>query len=171
MKEIIDHATMNRMLTRITHELLERNKTIDNAIILGIQRRGLYLAQRIALRLEELYEIEIEVEALDISNYRDDRIKSGNPSGINSDLSNKLVILVDDVLFTGRSIRAALDAIVEHGRPSQIQLVTLVDRGHREYPIRPDYVGKNIPTSKHENVVVNVEELDGIDNVIIEDDE
>lgn len=167
MKKIIDEATMNRMLTRITHEIVERNGSFENTVIIGIKTRGMFLGQRLVQRIEALYQESVPFEALDISNYRDDMEGTGKPTGIRSDLTDKLVILVDDVLFTGRSIRAALDAVIEHGRPRQIQLVTLIDRGHREYPIRPDFVGKNIPTSKQETVVVNVKEVDKEDSVTI----
>ncbi|TLG73811.1 bifunctional pyr operon transcriptional regulator/uracil phosphoribosyltransferase PyrR [Culicoidibacter larvae] len=167
MKLVVDDATMNRMLTRITHEILEKNGTVNDTVLVGIKTRGIYLAERIASRIETLYQARVEVEELDISNYRDDQPHTGNASGITGDLTNKIVILVDDVLYTGRSIRAALDALVEHGRPKQIQLVTLVDRGHREFPIRPDYVGKNLPTANTEKVTVLMTEVDGEDGVTI----
>lgn len=167
MKKIIDEATMNRMLTRITHEIVEKNGSFDNTVIVGIKTRGIYLGQRLVARIEALYQESVPFEALDISNYRDDMKKTGAPTGIANELKDKIVILVDDVLYTGRSIRAALDAVIEHGRPKQIQLVTLIDRGHREYPIRPDFVGKNIPTAKNETVVVNVKEIDDEDSVTI----
>ncbi|MGL5042892.1 MAG: bifunctional pyr operon transcriptional regulator/uracil phosphoribosyltransferase PyrR [Culicoidibacterales bacterium] len=167
MKKVIDDATMNRMLTRITHEILEKNGTTENTIIVGIKTRGVFLAKRLAQRIENLYQNEVLLEELDISSYRDDIVTLGNPSGLIADFTDKTIILVDDVLYTGRSIRAALDALVENGRPKQIQLVTLIDRGHREFPIRPDYVGKNLPTSKNEKVKVNVKEIDGEDSVII----
>ena len=168
MKKIIDETTMNRMLTRITHEIVERNHSFDDTIIVGIRTRGMILGQRLVEKIKQLYQVDVAFEALDISNFRDDREKSGLPTGIEADLTEKTVILVDDVLYTGRSIRAALDAIVEHGRPRLIQLVTLIDRGHREFPIRPDFVGKNIPTSRSENVKFNLEEVDGEDGVYIE---
>ena len=167
MKKIIDETTMNRMLTRITHEIVERNHSFDDTIIVGIRTRGMILGQRLVEKIKQLYQVDVAFEALDISNFRDDREKSGLPTGIESDLTEKTVILVDDVLYTGRSIRAALDAIVEHGRPRLIQLVTLIDRGHREFPIRPDFVGKNIPTSKSEQVRVNVKEIDAEDSVTL----
>lgn len=168
MKKIIDSATMNRMITRITHEIVEKNGSFEHTVLIGIKTRGVYLSNRIAERILTLYHVNVLQENLDISNFRDDQEPSGLPSGINDDLTNKTVILVDDVLYTGRSIRAALDALMEHGRPKQIQLVTLIDRGHREYPIRPDYVGKNLPTSKIETVVVNMKEIDDEDSVTIE---
>lgn len=165
MKQIIDAPMIERMLTRITHEIAEKNKNFSETIVIGIKTRGAFLAQRLVMRIEELYEEVVPLEVLDISNYRDDVAHTGNATGIRANLSNKTVILVDDVLYTGRSVRAALDAVVEHGRPRRIELVSLIDRGHREYPIRPDFVGKNIPTAKQEMVIVKVKELDGEDSV------
>lgn len=167
LKKIIDDATMNRMLTRITHEILEKNGTTDDTIIVGIKTRGAFLGKRLAARIETLYQDNVLFEELDITNYRDDLPPSGQPTGLSADFTDKTIILVDDVLYTGRSIRAALDALIENGRPKQIQLVTLIDRGHREFPIRPDYVGKNLPTAKDELVKVNMKEIDGEDSVII----
>lgn len=167
MKKIIDEAKMDRMLTRITHEIVERNGSFDQTVIVGIKTRGIYLGERLIKRIAKLYDTTVDFEILDISNYRDDIPKTGHPTGITSDLTNKTVILVDDVLYTGRSIRAALDAVIEHGRPKQIQLFTLIDRGHREFPIRPDYVGKNLPTSRREMVQVKMTEVDDEDAVII----
>lgn len=167
MKKVVDAATMSRMITRITHEILEKNGSVDGTIIVGIKTRGAFIGRRLAERIASLYDNTVVFEELDISNYRDDREKSGMPSGLQVDYTDKTIILVDDVLYTGRSIRAALDALLENGRPKQIQLVTLIDRGHREFPIRPDYVGKNLPTAKSENVRVNVQEVDGEDSIII----
>jgi Pyrimidine operon attenuation protein/uracil phosphoribosyltransferase len=167
MKKIIDDATINRMLTRITHEIVEKNGAFDNTVLIGLKTRGAFIGKRLADRIETLYQQNVPFEELDISNYRDDKEPTGVPSGLILDLTDKIVILVDDVIFNGRTIRAALDAVIEKGRPKQIQLVTLIDRGHREYPIRPDYVGKNLPTAKSEKVFVKVKEVDGEDCVII----
>ena len=162
-KEIVDKMTMNRALTRITYEIIERHKGIDDIVLIGIKTRGIYLANRIAERLKQLEGKEVPVGEIDITLYRDDNheIKKDEPTINASDvpfsIENKEVILVDDVIFTGRTIRAALDAIMDLGRPDKISLAVLVDRGHRELPIRADYVGKNIPTSKSEQITVSVE--------------
>jgi pyrimidine operon attenuation protein/uracil phosphoribosyltransferase len=165
--------TMNRALTRITYEIIERHKGIDDIVLIGIKTRGIYLANRIAERLKQLEGKEVPVGEIDITLYRDDNheIKKDEPTINASDvpfsIENKEVILVDDVIFTGRTIRAALDAIMDLGRPDKISLAVLVDRGHRELPIRADYVGKNIPTSKSEQITVSVEEVDGSDRILI----
>ncbi|UDM79768.1 bifunctional pyr operon transcriptional regulator/uracil phosphoribosyltransferase PyrR [Vagococcus fluvialis] len=172
-KEIVDKMTMNRALTRITYEIIERHKGIDDIVLIGIKTRGIYLANRIAERLKQLEDKEVPVGEIDITLYRDDNheIKKDEPTINASDvpfsIENKEVILVDDVIFTGRTIRAALDAIMDLGRPDKISLAVLVDRGHRELPIRADYVGKNIPTSKSEQITVSVEEVDGSDRILI----
>ena len=153
-KEIYDEMAVKRALTRMTYEIIERNKGIDNLVIVGIKTRGAYLAQRIAKRLEQLEGASVPVGELDISMYRDDRKHTDDPvvkdSQLQFDITGKHVILVDDVLFTGRTIRAALDALMDQGRPDRINLAVLVDRGHRELPIRPDFIGKNIPTAMDE---------------------
>ncbi len=175
-KEIIDKVTMSRALTRITYEIIERHKGIDDIVLVGIKTRGIYLAKRIAERLKQLEGKDIPVGELDITLYRDDNheVKKEEPtindSNVPFPLENKEVILVDDVIFTGRTIRAALDAIMDLGRPDKISLAVLVDRGHRELPIRADYVGKNIPTSKSEQIIVAVEEVDGNDGILIKKD-
>lgn len=172
-KEIVDKMTMNRALTRITYEIIERHKGIDDIVLIGIKTRGIYLANRIAERLKQLEGKEVPVGEIDITLYRDDNheIKKDEPTINASDvpfsIENKEVFLVDDVIFTGRTIRAALDAIMDLGRPDKISLAVLVDRGHRELPIRADYVGKNIPTSKSEQITVSVEEVDGSDRILI----
>jgi pyrimidine operon attenuation protein/uracil phosphoribosyltransferase len=172
-KEIVDKMTMNRALTRITYEIIERHKGIDDIVLIGIKTRGIYLENRIAERLKQLEGKEVPVGEIDITLYRDDNheIKKDEPTINASDvpfsIENKEVILVDDVIFTGRTIRAALDAIMDLGRPDKISLAVLVDRGHRELPIRADYVGKNIPTSKSEQITVSVEEVDGSDRILI----
>lgn len=168
-KEIYDEMAVKRALTRMTYEIIERNKGIDNLVIVGIKTRGAYLAQRIAKRLEQLEGASVPVGELDISMYRDDRKHADDPvvkdSQLQFDITGKHVILVDDVLFTGRTIRAALDALMDQGRPDRINLAVLVDRGHRELPIRPDFIGKNIPTAMDEQVAVYVKEIDGKDGI------
>lgn len=168
-KEIYDELAVKRALTRMTYEIIERNKGIDNLVIVGIKTRGAYLAQRIAKRLEQLEGASVPVGELDISMYRDDRKHTDDPvvkdSQLQFDITGKHVILVDDVLFTGRTIRAALDALMDQGRPDRINLAVLVDRGHRELPIRPDFIGKNIPTAMDEQVAVYVKEIDGKDGI------
>lgn len=168
-KEIYDEMAVKRALTRMTYEIIERNKGIDNLVIAGIKTRGAYLAQRIAKRLEQLEGASVPVGELDISMYRDDRKHTDDPvvkdSQLQFDITGKHVILVDDVLFTGRTIRAALDALMDQGRPDRINLAVLVDRGHRELPIRPDFIGKNIPTAMDEQVAVYVKEIDGKDGI------
>ena len=168
-KEIYDEMAVKRALTRMTYEIIERNKGIDNLVIVGIKTRGAYLAQRIAKRLEQLEGASVPVGELDISMYRDDRKHTDDPvvkdSQLQFDITGKHVILVDEVLFTGRTIRAALDALMDQGRPDRINLAVLVDRGHRELPIRPDFIGKNIPTAMDEQVAVYVKEIDGKDGI------
>ena len=168
-KEIYDEMAVKRALTRMTYEIIERNKGIDNLVIVGIKTRGAYLAQRIAKRLEQLEGASVPVGELDISMYRDDRKHTDDPvvkdSQLQFDITGKHVILVDDVLFTGRTIRAALDALMDQGRPDRINLAVLVDRWHRELPIRPDFIGKNIPTAMDEQVAVYVKEIDGKDGI------
>lgn len=170
--KIIDKENLDRILIRITHEILEKNKGSENLIIIGIRTRGEYLAKRIRDKLSIIEGRQIQFGVLDVTLYRDDfrtRIKQPqvSVSNITFDINDKTVILVDDVLYTGRTIRSALNAIMDIGRPSSIQLCILVDRGHRELPIRADYVGKNIPTSKKENIKLKVQEIDGEDAVYI----
>jgi pyrimidine operon attenuation protein/uracil phosphoribosyltransferase len=168
---VMDEATMRRTLTRIAHEIIERNKGAKNLVIVGIRSRGIYLANRIAQKIKEIEGVEVPVGELDITFYRDDLTVLSNPlvqkTHLPFDITDKDVILIDDVLFTGRTARAALDALMDFGRPATVQLAVLVDRGHRELPIRADYVGKNVPTSRREEVRVNVSELDGEDSVVI----
>lgn len=157
---IIDELGIHRALTRIAHEIIEKNKGIDDCVFMGIRTRGIYLARRIAERVQDIEGRPVEAHELDITSYRDDRPELGSAAAGAHDkvvsIQNKRVILFDDVLFTGRTIRAAMDAIMDMGRPQAIQLAVLVDRGHRELPIRPDYVGKNVPTSKLEVIEVAV---------------
>ncbi|MEK0313096.1 bifunctional pyr operon transcriptional regulator/uracil phosphoribosyltransferase PyrR [Cohnella sp. 56] len=171
----MDEAAIRRALTRIAHEILEKNKGIEGCVIVGIRTRGVYLARRIAERIREIEGSPVTSCELDISRYRDDRpLLDAAPSGLvcsdgdrSFDVKDKRIILFDDVLYTGRTIRAAMDALMDCGRPQSIQLAVLVDRGHRELPIRPDYVGKNVPTSKHEEIEVSLREIDGDDQVMI----
>lgn len=175
-KEVVDEVTMKRALTRITYEIIERNKGVQDIVLIGIKTRGIFIAQRIAERLKQLEQIEVPVGELDITLYRDDvKSKTDEPELHSSDIpfpiEGKQVILVDDVLFTGRTIRAALDAVMDYGRPQKISLAVLVDRGHRELPIRADYVGKNIPTALTEEIIVEMEENDGQDRILIQKEE
>ena len=168
---ILDGKGIKRTLTRISHEIVEKNKGIEDIVLVGIKRRGYPMAKRIAEIIEQIEEVKIPVECVDITLYRDDLsklneqpiIKDGNIINV----ENKKVILVDDVVFTGRTVRAAIDAVIHSGRPQTIQLAVLVDRGHRELPIRADYVGKNIPTSRDEVVSVEISEIDESDSVKI----
>ncbi|MDQ0245609.1 pyrimidine operon attenuation protein/uracil phosphoribosyltransferase [Bacillus fengqiuensis] len=171
---VLDEQAVRRALTRIAHEIIERNKGIENCVLVGIKTRGIYLAKRLAERIEQIEGKPIAVGELDITLYRDDLTKVTNNeeplvkgSDIPVDINNKKVILVDDVLYTGRTVRAALDALMDIGRPGQIQLAVLVDRGHRELPVRADYVGKNIPTASSEKIVVQLIEVDKTDQVSI----
>lgn len=173
-KIILDDQAIRRTLTRLSHEMIERNKGINDLVLVGIKTRGVFLAQRIAERIEQIEGHPIEVGELDITLYRDDlteRTADHEPRLKGADLpiniNDRKVILVDDVLYTGRTARAAMEAVMDHGRPASIQLAVLVDRGHRELPIRPDFTGKNVPTSKEEIVAVNVVEVDKKDEVSI----
>ena len=170
---LLDAQKITRATTRIAHEILEKNSGAENLVIIGILRRGADLAKRIAERIKQIEGVEVPVGLLDINLYRDDfHSRLDQPivqrTEILFDVVDRNVILVDDVLFTGRTIRAALDAIIDFGRPRSIQLAVLIDRGHRELPIRPDYVGKNIPTTKEDRVLVRLEERDNCEEVIIE---
>lgn len=168
-KTIVDEETIKRALTRITYEIIERSKTMDDVVLVGIKTRGIPLAKRIAERFRLLEQIDLPVGELDITYYRDDIVKTPDllkPS-LPFSIEGKQVILVDDVLYTGRTIRAAMDAIMDMGRPLSVALAVLVDRGHRELPIRADFIGKNIPTSKEEAIKVRLKETDGIDRISI----
>ena len=169
--EIMDDKAVARAITRISYEIVERNRGTELLCILGILSRGAELAARIAARIEQMEGKAVEVGLLDITPFRDDRNEQGTAqndrSQIGFSITGKRIILVDDVLYTGRSVRAAIDAIMQRGRPQNIQLAVLIDRGHRELPIRPDYIGKNLPTSGDETVKVQVVERDGIDRVAI----
>ena len=167
-KMILDEDGMRRSLTRMSHEIIERNKGVDNLVLVGIKTRGEYLANRIASFIEKVEGTNIEVYPLDIKAWRDDLdIKHPLPE-ITFSVTDKKVVLVDDVLFKGRTVRAALEGVLHFGRAKEVQLAVLVDRGHRELPIRADYVGKNIPSSLNENIKVQIKEIDGQDQVVIE---
>lgn len=169
---LLDGAAMERAITRMAFEIVEKNKGTENLYLVGIQRRGVTLAERIARKIEEIEGRKISTGILDITFYRDDlSMLDEHPmfsgSEIEFPVDNSRIVLVDDVLYTGRTIRAAIEEIMELGRPECIQLAIMIDRGHRELPIRADYVGKNVPTSREEIISVNVAELDGEDNVVI----
>ncbi|SMC17654.1 pyrimidine operon attenuation protein / uracil phosphoribosyltransferase [Clostridium acidisoli DSM 12555] len=169
---LLDEKAMERTLTRISHEIIEKNKGVENLVLIGIKRRGIPIAKRISEMIKEIEGNSIETASVDIALYRDDLsliesqpIVSNNE--IEVDIKDKKVILVDDVLYTGRTARAAIEAVIDCGRPKTIQLAVLIDRGHREIPIRADYVGKNVPTSNSEMVSVKVKEIDDKDSVSI----
>jgi pyrimidine operon attenuation protein/uracil phosphoribosyltransferase len=177
-KVVLDEDDMRRTLVRIAHEIVERNDAPEDLAIVGIHRRGAILARRIHALLTDLLEREVPIGEIDIAFYRDDvgRMGSHHPphhqptvhsSHVEFDLDGRTIVLVDDVLYTGRTVRAAIEALFSYGRPAKVQLAVLADRGHRELPIRPDYVGKNLPTSRSERVNVHVEELDRVDEVRI----
>ena len=166
-KEVVDDITMNRAITRITYEIIERNKDLNQVVLTGIKTRGVHLAHRIQKRLAQLENIDIPVAEVDTKPFRDDIKVEEDTTVIPVDITDRQVILIDDVLYTGRTIRAAIDNLVSHGRPSRVGLAVLVDRGHRELPIRADYVGKNIPTSQTEEIIVEMTETDGQDRVLI----
>ena len=170
--QIMDEAAINRALTRIAHEIIEKNKGVKDVVLIGIQRRGVPLANRLANNIKKYEGVEVPVGILDITLYRDDLSTLAEHPVINStdipfDINGKIVVMVDDVLYTGRTARAAMDALIDLGRPKAIQFAVLVDRGHRELPIRADYVGKNLPTSRNEIVNVQVMEVDKVNKVTI----
>lgn len=169
---LLDEKAIQRSLVRISHEIIEKNKGVEDIVLVGIKRRGYPLAKRIAAQIAQFENFQVPVGSVDITLYRDDLSKLDDMPKINSkdvgiEVKGKKVILVDDVLYTGRTARAALDAVIDAGRPNMIQLAVLIDRGHRELPIRADYVGKNIPTSKNELISVELSEIDGADSVRI----
>jgi pyrimidine operon attenuation protein / uracil phosphoribosyltransferase len=175
MPQVMDADRMSRALTRIAHEILERNRGLDELALVGIRTRGVPLARRLARALKEINGDDVPTGALDITLYRDDLMR--HPVGpqplvrrteIPFSIDDRKIMLVDDVLYTGRTIRAALDALIDFGRPRVIQLIALVDRGHRELPIKADYVGKNLPTSLRQSVQVRLQEIDGIDEIVVE---
>lgn len=170
---LTDESSLARTLTRISHEIIEKNSSVDNICLIGIKTRGVPLAKRIAECIGKIEGKTVPVATLDITLYRDDLSYANdkgdvivrNSADIGIDVNGKCIVLVDDVIFTGRTVRAAMDAVISCGRPERIQLAVVVDRGHRELPIRADYVGKNIPTSGNEIVHVNLKETDGIDSI------
>ena len=169
---VMDAKAVERALIRVAHEMVEKNKGAENLAVIGIKTRGAYLAERIAKLIEQIEKVKIPVGLMDITLYRDDiQTKLEQPvvqkTEVLFDVVDKVIVLVDEVLFTGRTIRAALDQIIDYGRPKNIQLAVLVDRGHRELPIRADYVGKNIPTAKDDRVNVKITEVDKEDSVSI----
>ncbi len=169
---VMDKAQIRRTIMRIAHEIVEKNKGVENLILVGIRKRGVPLAERIAGFIDEFEGIQVPTGALDITLYRDDvQMIASNPvvgnTDIGTDISDRVVVLVDDVLFTGRTVRAALDELIDFGRPRAIRLAVLVDRGHREFPIRADFVGKNVPTASTETVKVLLKETDGEEKVIL----
>jgi pyrimidine operon attenuation protein / uracil phosphoribosyltransferase len=173
-KEILDEQAIRRALTRIAHEIIERNKGIENCVLVGIKTRGAYLAERLAERIKDIEGEQIATGEIDITLYRDDltyKKQNEEPevhgTDIKVNVKDRKVILVDDVLFTGRTVRAALDAVMDLGRPAQIQLAVLIDRGHRELPVRPDFVGKNVPTAKAEIIEVKLRETDQDEAVVL----
>jgi pyrimidine operon attenuation protein/uracil phosphoribosyltransferase len=175
MPVVMDADRMDRTLTRIAHEILERNRGVEELALVGIRRRGVPLAKRIAAIIKDINHHDVPTGVLDITLYRDDLMRHAvgaqpvvGRTDIPFSIDDKRILLVDDVLYTGRTIRAALDALIEFGRPKSIQLVVLVDRGHRELPIKADYVGKNVPTSRQQSVQVRLHELDGADEVLLE---
>ena len=175
MPQVMDAADVQRALRRIAHEILERNRGADDVVLLGVHTRGVPLARRIAAAIAEIEGTDVPVGTLDIALYRDDLRERPTPillgTEVPVDVTDRILILVDDVLYTGRTIRAALDAIADLGRPAAVQLAVLADRGHRQYPIRADYVGKNLPTSEHERVTVQLVGTDASEGVSIESEE
>ena len=171
-KVVLRAEDVRRALVRVAHEIVERNPGPQTPVLIGIHRRGAFLAQRLRAQLEALLDAEVPLGDLDIGFYRDDLQRRPDApvvhaSHIDFDVAGRTVVIVDDVLFTGRTVRAAIEALFDYGRPARVQLAVLVDRGHRELPIRPDYIGKNLPTSREEHVHVRVAELDGVDEVAI----
>ena len=172
--QLMDEKAIGRAITRISHEIIERNKGIEDIVLVGIKTRGVPIANRISKKIEQIEGSKVDTGQIDITLYRDD-LKTINTdpvvngSNIDFNINDKIVILVDDVLYTGRTVRSALDAVIDIGRPKAIQLAVLVDRGHRELPIRADYVGKNVPTSKDEIISVKLSEIDEEDSVTIKE--
>ena len=172
---VMDADRISRTLTRIAHEIVERNKGVDELALVGIRTRGVHIARRIARTLRDITSRDVPTGALDITLYRDDLMRTAvgpqpvvRRTEIPFSIDDQKILLVDDVLYTGRTTRAALDALIDFGRPKAIQLIVLVDRGHRELPIKADYVGKNLPTNPEESVQVRLEETDGLDEVVLQ---
>jgi pyrimidine operon attenuation protein/uracil phosphoribosyltransferase len=170
-KQLLSADDIRRAVARLAHEVVERNEGVQSLVLVGLRTRGIPLARRVQQRILEFEGETTPLGELDITLYRDDvhqrAPRTLSPTSIPVDISDKTVVLIDDVLYTGRTIRAALDALIDLGRPRAIQLLCLVDRGHRELPIRPDFIGKNVPTSRHEKVAVRLEEVDGVDEVVL----
>jgi pyrimidine operon attenuation protein/uracil phosphoribosyltransferase len=169
---VMDAQAIERALTRVAHEVLERNKGTEGLALIGIRSRGVYIAERLRAKIRAIEDVEVPSGIIDITLYRDDLSRSAQQpevkgTQISFAVDSKRVVLVDDVLYTGRTVRAALDALIDFGRPRSVQLVVLIDRGHRELPIRADYVGKNLPTAVNESVHVRLKESDGCDEVVI----
>lgn len=168
MKVLMDEKAIGRALTRISYELIEKNKGVEDLVVIGIKTRGVYLAERIVRKIKSVEQVNVPLGELDITYYRDDRKEKSHQPTLNKiDVKDKIVVLVDDVIYTGRTCRAALDAVIDFGRPKKIQFAALIDRGHRELPLRADYVGKNIPTSKEEVVHVLLSEIDEEEKVLL----
>ena len=170
MSQVMDPDEIRRALKRIAHQIIERNKGVENLALIGVRSKGTPIAFRLAKLLEEIEGVKVPVGALDITLYRDDyntRQRAAGKTEISFNVNGKILILVDEVIYTGRTVRCALDALMDIGRPAAIQLAVLIDRGHRELPIRPDYVGKNLPTSRKETVDVQLDEISGDDRVFI----
>ena len=172
--QLMDEKAISRAIIRVSHEIIEKNKGIEDIVLVGIKTRGVPIANRISKKIEQIEGTKVDIGEVDITLYRDDLKKIDvdpvlNGSNIDFNINDKIVILVDDVLYTGRTVRSALDAIIDIGRPKAIQLAVLVDRGHRELPIRADYVGKNVPTSKHEIISVKLSEIDEEESVTIKE--
>ncbi len=168
MKEIMDASAMRRSMVRLAHEIVEKNKGTERLVLVGIKTRGEYLAKRMCEMINSFEEAEVPCASLDISAWRDDKLNQQvdvEPLGI--DVKDKIIVLVDDVLHKGRTVRAAMDGIMHYGRAKEIHLAVLIDRGHRELPIRADYVGKNVPTSEREDIRVRLKEIDGSDGVVL----
>ncbi|MHB1130835.1 MAG: bifunctional pyr operon transcriptional regulator/uracil phosphoribosyltransferase PyrR [Chloroflexota bacterium] len=170
-KVLLSGVEIRRALVRIAHEIIERNRGAEGLLLVGIRNRGVPLAKRLASLIAELEGVAVPMGELDITLYRDDLGKRElalvRTTDIPTSVDDKAIVLVDDVLYTGRTVRAALDEVMDFGRPASVQLAVLIDRGHRELPIRPDYVGKNVPTAREEDVAVRLEEVDGTDEVVI----
>lgn len=170
-RTVLEGAEISRALTRISHEIIEANKGSDGLVLLGIPTRGTALAKRIAATISRIEGVDVPVGQLDVTMYRDDLAqhptRAPRPTEIPTDIDGKTVVLIDDVLYSGRTVRAALDALNDHGRPRSVRLAALIDRGHRELPIRADYIGKNLPSAKNERISVRLVEHDGVDEVTI----
>lgn len=170
-RTVLEGADISRALTRISHEIIEANKGSEGLVLVGIPTRGVVLAGRIAEAIERIEGAKVAVGQLDVTMYRDDLAKhptrAPQPTSMPTNIDGKTVVLVDDVLYSGRTVRAALDALNDHGRPRAVRLAALIDRGHRELPIRADYIGKNLPSAKHERISVRLAEVDGLDEVTI----